>query len=183
VKIEILLDKLGAPARRAIEGLGVKKVEDLARYSDEAIGALHGVGPSAMATIRAELSGLGRSLGSSRSSAVDAYIAAFPAATRERLQAIRRTIQAAAPEATEKMAYGIPTFVWNGNLVHFAGYPRHVGFYPGATGVAAFERELAPYRHAKGSIQFPLDGPLPLGLVERVVRHRLAENLRRRPGR
>ena len=91
----------------------------------------------------------------------------------------------AAPDAEEKVAYGVPTFTLNGNLVHYAGYARHVGFYPGPSGIAAFREELAPYAFATGSVQFPLDRPLPLGLIGRMARFRVQENLarpvRRRP--
>jgi uncharacterized protein YdhG (YjbR/CyaY superfamily) len=93
-----------------------------------------------------------------------------------RLNAVRETIRKAAPEATEKISYQIPTFHLNGNLVHFAGFKNHVGFYPGASGIAAFEEELSGYVHAKGSIQFPHDEKLPLALVRRMVKFRVGEN-------
>lgn len=110
-------------------------------------------------------------------SPIDAYITGFPAPIQERLIAMRSTIQAAAPQATETISYAMPTFVLHGNLVHFAAFTNHTGFYPGSSGVAAFEHELAGFVHAKGSIQFPHDQPLPLDLVSRIVAFRLAENL------
>jgi uncharacterized protein YdhG (YjbR/CyaY superfamily) len=106
---------------------------------------------------------------------IDAYIASFPSDTQEVLNRMRALIHARAPEATERMAYGIPTFFLNGNLVHFAGYARHTGLYPGASGIAHFAAELAPYKHAKGSVQFPLSEPLPAALIGRIVEFRLAE--------
>lgn len=107
--------------------------------------------------------------------AIDAYIAGFPSAVRKRLEALRATIGGAAPGATERMAYGVPTFHLNGNLVHFAGFERHIGFYPTPSGIAAFGSRLAGYKSAKGSVQFPHDEPLPLDLVAEMVRFRVDE--------
>jgi uncharacterized protein YdhG (YjbR/CyaY superfamily) len=108
---------------------------------------------------------------------IDAYIAAFPAKVRKLLQQMRRTLREEAPDAVERLSYGIPTFDVDGqHLVHFAGFARHVGFYPTARGIAAFAKELAGYKSGKGSVQFPLDEPLPLELVRRVVRFRLDQS-------
>lgn len=113
--------------------------------------------------------------GRSTAQTIDQYIAVFPPATRAVLREMRELIRSTAPEAVETMSYGMPTFDLHGrHLVHFAGYERHLGFYPTASGVAAFEGELAPYRHAKGSVRFPLDEPLPHDLIRRIVEHRLA---------
>ena len=109
---------------------------------------------------------------------IDAYIAAFPSDIAERLSAMRRTIRAEAPLATERISYAIPTYHLNGNLVHFAGFPQHVGFYPGPTGIAAFESALKQYKRGKGSVQFPHSEPLPLDLVAKIARFRVAENSR-----
>ena len=108
--------------------------------------------------------------------AITRYIGQFPAATRVLLEEIRAIIRAAAPEATEKISYAMPTFYYLGNLVHFAGYAGHIGFYPGANGVAAFIDELGDYSTSKGTIQFPLDSPLPKDLITRIVAYRLQEN-------
>jgi uncharacterized protein YdhG (YjbR/CyaY superfamily) len=107
---------------------------------------------------------------------VDEYLATMPGATRAKLERIRETIHDAAPGATEKMAYGIPTFVFHGNLVHFAGYEHHIGFYPGSSGVRRFEDELEGYETSKGTIRFPLDAEVPLDLVRRIVEFRVREN-------
>jgi uncharacterized protein YdhG (YjbR/CyaY superfamily) len=107
---------------------------------------------------------------------IDDYIAAFPPKIRTRLNAMRRTIRKHAPEATEKISYRIPTFYLNGNLVHFAGYEHHVGFYPGAAGIAKFRDALEGYKSAKGSVQFPHDEPLPLELVAEIVDFRVEQN-------
>ncbi len=106
---------------------------------------------------------------------IDDYIAAHPPKIRARLSAMRKTIRKHAPEAEEKISYRIPTFYLGGNLVHFAAFDRHVGFYPGAAGIAAFQDALAPYKSAKGSVQFPHDEPLPLELVAEIVRFRVAQ--------
>lgn len=104
---------------------------------------------------------------------IDAYIAAFPKATQVLLQQMRETIHKAAPKAEEAIAYGIPTFKLKGNLVHFAGYKNHIGFYPAPQGLEEFKKELSAYKGAKGSVQFPLDQPLPLALVTRIVKYRI----------
>jgi uncharacterized protein YdhG (YjbR/CyaY superfamily) len=107
---------------------------------------------------------------------IDAYIAGFPPDIQERLQAVRRTIHEAAPDAVERIAYQMPTFSLHGNLVHFAAFKNHIGFYPAPTGIEAFAEELARYEGSKGAIRFPLDEPLPLDLIRRIVEYRAAEN-------
>ncbi|NCC34429.1 MAG: hypothetical protein EOM24_20805 [Chloroflexia bacterium] len=94
-----------------------------------------------------------------------------------RLQALRAAIRAAAPEAEEAISYQMPTFRLHGNLVHFAAFKGHIGFYPTPSGIAAFEERLARYKSSKGAVQFPLDEPLPLDLVAEMVRFRVAENI------
>ncbi|MBK7026122.1 MAG: DUF1801 domain-containing protein [Polaromonas sp.] len=108
---------------------------------------------------------------------IDTYIAQFPDDVQARLQKLRTTILNLAPGATEAMSYQIPTFKLNGNLVHFAAFKKHIGFYPGAAGIAAFQDELAGYKSAKGSVQFPLDQALPLDLVKKIVKFRVIQNL------
>ncbi len=110
---------------------------------------------------------------------IDEYIAGFPPDVQELLQKIRRTIRAAAPDAEEAMKYGIPTFTLKGNLVHFGAYEEHIGFYPAPTGIEAFKEELAVYGSGKGTIRFPLDKPIPLGLISRIVKFRVKENVER----
>lgn len=107
---------------------------------------------------------------------IDDYIQAFPEQTRQLLEQVRSTIREAAPLAEEKISYGIPTFTWYGNLVHFGAYKQHIGFYPAPSGIDAFREELAQYEGAKGSIRFPLPQPLPLGLIRRIVLYRVEKN-------
>jgi uncharacterized protein YdhG (YjbR/CyaY superfamily) len=110
---------------------------------------------------------------------IDEYIAAFPEEIQTILQEIRATVRAAAPDAEEKISYQMPTFYLEGNLVHFAAFKNHIGFYPTPSGVEAFKEEIARYQGAKGSIRFPLDEPMPLDLITRIVKMRVAENLRK----
>ena len=110
---------------------------------------------------------------------IDDYIAGFPAEVQEILEKIRSTIRKAAPDAKETINYGIPTFTLNGNLVHFAGFKGHIGFYPTPSGIEKFKEELSVYEGAKGSVQFPLDKPMPLGLIRKIVKFRVQENLER----
>lgn len=106
---------------------------------------------------------------------IDDYIAGFPADVRRILQEMRSIIRAAAPEAEEAIRYRIPTFVLNGNLVHFAGFEKHIGFYPTPSGIEKFKDELSAYRSAKGSVQFPLDKPVPFTLIRKIVKFRVKE--------
>jgi len=107
---------------------------------------------------------------------IDEYIQTFPKTVQERLKAMRKTIHAAAPGAEEKISYQMPTFFLKGNLVHFAAFKNHIGFYPIPTGILAFKKELSAFATTKGGVQFPLDRPLPLALVARIVKFRVAEN-------
>ena len=109
---------------------------------------------------------------------IDEYIRTFPEDVQSILEKIRRTIREAAPGAVEAISYQMPTFKLNGrNLVHFAAFKSHIGFYPIPSGIEAFKEELSPYKQGKGSVQFPLDKPIPYDLVERIVKYRVKENL------
>ncbi len=110
---------------------------------------------------------------------IDEYIAGFPPDVQEILEEIRTTIREAAPGAEETIRYAIPTFTLKGNLVHFAAFKRHIGFYPAPTGMEQFQSELSPYASGKGTAQFPLDGPIPYDLIRRIVQFRVKENLDR----
>ena len=107
---------------------------------------------------------------------IDAYIAGFPEDVQAILQQIRRTIHETAPEATEAISYGMPTFKLHGNLVHFGAFKSHIGFYPVPSGMEAFKDELAGYKQGKGSVQFPLNKPMPLDLIRRMVEFRVQES-------
>ena len=109
---------------------------------------------------------------------IDAYIQTFPKDVQTILQKVRKTIQKAAPDAVETISYQMPTFKLNGKgLVYFAAYEKHIGFYPIPSGMKAFEKQLAPYKQGKGSVQFPIDQPIPYDLVRRIVVFRAKENV------
>ncbi len=108
---------------------------------------------------------------------IDEYIAGFPPDIQEILQKIRAAIRGAAPQAEETISYQMPTFKLKGNLVHFAAFKQHIGFYPTPTGIEQFKSELSAYAGAKGSIRFPLDQPIPYDLIGRIVTFRVQENL------
>lgn len=108
---------------------------------------------------------------------IDSYIEEFPENFQEAMQKLRSVIRKAAPEAEEKIAYGIPTFTLKGNLVHFGGFKNHIGFYPGATGIDIFKDELSGYEGSKGTVRFPINKPIPFDLITRIVAFRVKQNL------
>jgi uncharacterized protein YdhG (YjbR/CyaY superfamily) len=110
---------------------------------------------------------------------IDEYILQFPPEVQETLNTLRKVIKEAATDAEEKISYQMPTFAFHGNLVYFAAYKNHIGFYPTSSGIAAFKQELSEYKGAKGSVQFPLEKPLPYELISEIVKYRVAENMKR----
>ena len=110
---------------------------------------------------------------------MDEYIDSFPEDVQRILNELRQSIKEAAPQAEETINYQIPTFALNGNLVHFAAFEHHIGFYPTPSGMEAFKKELSQYKGAKGSVQFPIDQPMPLSLIRRIVQYRVKENVER----
>ncbi len=111
---------------------------------------------------------------------IDQYIQGFPEPVQAILRELRWAISLAAPEAIEKISYQMPTFYFNGNLVHFAAFERHIGFYPTPGGITPFQHELRTYKTSKGAIQFPMDQPLPLKLIKKIVAFRVKENSRKK---
>ncbi|PJZ65823.1 hypothetical protein CH371_09750 [Leptospira wolffii] len=107
---------------------------------------------------------------------IDHYISTFPDDVQEILEGLRAFIRKNAPEAKEKISYQIPTFDFYGNLVHFAAYKNHIGFYPGAKAIRVFQEELKGFKTSKGTVQFPIKKPLPLGLIGKIVKFRVKEN-------
>ncbi len=106
---------------------------------------------------------------------IDEYISGFPKNVQAILEKLRRVIKEAAPEAKEAISYGMPAYKLNGNLVYFAAYKTHIGFYPTSSGISAFKKELSPYDTSKGTIRFPIDKPIPFKLVEKIVKFRVNE--------
>ena len=110
---------------------------------------------------------------------IDEYILQFPPEIQEILKMLRKVIKEAAPDAEEKISYQMPTFVLHGNLVHFAAFKNHIGFYPAPSGINAFEHELSQYKGGKGTIRFPIEQPLPYELISKIVKVRVAENIKK----
>jgi uncharacterized protein YdhG (YjbR/CyaY superfamily) len=117
------------------------------------------------------------------SQSIDEYILKFPPEVQEILKILRNVIKESAPDAKEKISYQMPTFVLHGNLVHFAAYKNHIGFYPTPSGINAFKHELSEYKGAKGSVQFPLEKPIPYQLISKIVEFRVAENIKQAEGK
>jgi uncharacterized protein YdhG (YjbR/CyaY superfamily) len=109
---------------------------------------------------------------------IDEYIAGFPPDVRETLEKIRTTIRKAAPDAAEAIRYQIPTFTLNGNLIHFAAFKKHIGLYPAPRAIEKFKKELAVYEGSKGTVRFPLEKPIPFGLISRIVKFRVESSLK-----
>jgi uncharacterized protein YdhG (YjbR/CyaY superfamily) len=107
---------------------------------------------------------------------VDEYITSFPKNVQEILEELRKAIKESAPEAEEVISYGMPAFKLNGVLVYFAAHKNHIGFYPTASGITAFNEELSSFKHTKGTIQFPIDGSIPFDIVKRIVKFKVKEN-------
>lgn len=116
----------------------------------------------------------------SKHGTIDEYIAGYPPKVQVILEQFRNTIRKAAPLAKEKIGYGIPTFTLEGNLVHFAAFKNHIGFYPAPSAIKAFNKELSNYDGAKGSIKFPIEEQLPLSLISKIVKFRVKENLEKK---
>lgn len=108
---------------------------------------------------------------------IDAYLSKQPQQVRVILEALRQTIKKAAPKAEEAISYNIPAFKFHGMLVYFAGFTNHIGFYPTSSAIKAFSKELSAYAGAKGTVRFPLDKPIPMGLITKIVKHRIKDNL------
>lgn len=107
---------------------------------------------------------------------IDEYIRQFPPSVQEKLQKLRAVIKEAAPDSTERISYQMPTFYLHGNLVHFAAFKQHIGFYPAPSGIERFKEELSRYKSSKGAVQFPIEEPLPYELIGRIVSFRAVEN-------
>ena len=108
---------------------------------------------------------------------IDEYIEGFPTDVQKILEKIRKTIRKAAPDAKEAIKYQMPTFILNGNLIHFAAFKKHIGLYPAPRGIESFKDEMAPYEGAKSSLRFPLDKPIPFNLISRIVKFRVQKNI------
>ena len=175
--MESVFEKLSQPAQRALAQAGITTLDVLKNFTRADISAIHGVGPKAVAQLEDALRKSGKAFAGEDVDPVGAYIAQYPEEIQKKLTELRNAIREAAPGAGEKISWGMPTFTLNGNLVHFAANKKHVGFYPGANGVAQFAHKLTDYETSKGAIQFPLTTPQPLELVKEIVRFRVRENM------
>jgi uncharacterized protein YdhG (YjbR/CyaY superfamily) len=117
------------------------------------------------------------SMGRMAAESIDQYIDGFPPEIQALLRQMRSVIASAAPTASEAIKYSMPTFTLHGNLVHFAGFKNHIGFYPGPSGIHAYTREISKYENSKGAVRFPLDQPLPVQLITKIVKFRVKETL------
>lgn len=173
---------LSKPAMRALESLKIKQLDELKQFTHFQVAELHGMGPKALKTLELEMTKQGIAFKAKSNSkqiaitSIDDYIQQFEPSIQTKLNQMRQIIQDAAPDASEKISYQMPTFYLNGNLVHFAAYSHHIGFYPAPSAILKFQKELAVYKNAKGSVQFPLDQDLPVDLIRQMVVFRVAEN-------
>ncbi len=173
---------LSAPAQRALVNAKVTTLKKLAKYTEDEILELHGIGPSSIPKLRTALQSHGLAFASKDKSSgkpatVSDYIKSFPKETQSALRRIRQAIIKAAPNAEEGIGYGMASYKFAGRpLVYFAGYENHIGFYATPSGHTAFSKELAKYKQGKGSVQFPLSEPLPLTLISKIVKFRMKEN-------
>jgi uncharacterized protein YdhG (YjbR/CyaY superfamily) len=117
--------------------------------------------------------------GTNASMTIDEYIRSFPEAVQAKLRQLRKAIRSAAPGAEETISYGMPAFKIKGVLVYFAAYKNHIGFYPTSSGIRAFRKDLSKYKCSKGTVQFPIDEPMPYTLIKKIVKFRISENLER----
>lgn len=181
---------LAAPARRALENAGIRSLNQLAGFSEKQILQLHGIGRSSIPVLKKIMKEAGLSFQRSvkeskprnempenKKDVIGGYIERFPEKTQKALTLVRNAIRETAPGATETIKYGMPAYVLKGNLVFFAGYKNHVGLYPVPVKEPSFEKILSRYKTGRGSVQFPLDGPMPVSLVKRIVKYYMKKQL------
>jgi|GEM_PF-1175756 len=167
---------LASPAQRALTEAGILRLEDLGKLTRYQLQNLHGIGKSALETLETEMR-IRRILfkQEAENPELGQYIDQFASPAREFLYALRQQLRSLLPLAVEKMAYGMPTYYYKENIVHFAGFKAHIGFYPTPSGTERFQKALQVYKCSKGAIQFPLDKALPHTLIEEIVRYRMRE--------
>lgn len=164
---------LPAPALRALEALGVRAVRDLQKLSRAELEEAHGVGKGALKAIGAAMRVAKVAFRDEGPSAeVDAYLSGFGGPVRERLEELRAICRKVLPKAREKIAYGMPTYYYGENVIHFAGFKNHVSIFPMPEVIVRFKAELEGYASSKGGIQFPLDKPLPKKLIRDIAEFR-----------
>lgn len=177
---------IAQPALRAMVAAGFTTLDQLAQVTEEQLVELHGMGPKTIKTLRAALNQRGLDLKTTQRESkdqpksagttnIDDYISQFSDEVRAVLEQVRETIRNAAPDAKEVISYQMPAFKQNGILVYFAAWKQHIGLYPPISGDKALEKAVAPYAGPKGNLQFPLNEPIPLKLIERIVKLRVKQ--------
>lgn len=171
-----LFDLIAAPARRALVSIGVQDTKDICGHTRYEIEMLHGIGKNALLQIDRLLASAELDYqDEAESREVDSYIEGCEELVKEKLHGIRKLIRATIPKAKEKMAYGMPSYYYRENIVHFAAFKNHIGLYPTPNGVEGFETELRGYTWSKGAIQFPVKDTIPMDLIRRITAYRMAE--------
>jgi len=167
---------ISAPAQRALSSVGIKSIIDFTYHTRFEIENLHGIGKKVMILIEKYLESSNlKYMNETDNQEIDDYIDRFDDNVKLKLNEIRRAIRTCIPFVKEKMAYGMPTYYYHENVVHFAGYASHIGLYPNPSGVFSFEKEIDKYKWSKGSIQFPIDEKLPIELIIRITEYRIKE--------
>lgn len=171
-----LFDSIAAPAKRALVSIGIQDTKDICGHTRYEIEMLHGIGKNALVQIDRLLASAGLDYKDEADSPeVDTYIEGCEDLVKEKLYGIRKLIRSTIPKAKEKMAYGMPSYYYHENIVHFAAFKNHIGLYPTPNGVEGFETELRGYTWSKGAIQFPVKDTVPMDLIKRIAEYRMAE--------
>ena len=171
-----LFDLIAAPAKRALVSFGVQEIEDICGHTRYEIEELHGIGKNALLQIDRLLASAGLDYkDEADSQEVDMYIEGYEELVKDKLYKIRKLIRSTITKAKEKMAYGMPSYYYHENIVHFAAFKHHIGLYPTPNGVEGFETELRGYTWSKGAIQFPLKDTVPMDLIKRITKYRMEE--------
>jgi uncharacterized protein YdhG (YjbR/CyaY superfamily) len=171
-----ILSLLSSPAQRVLSNLGINSLSEITKYTRFEIENLHGIGKNALMVIEGLL--LSNDLdykNEENSQEVDNYINQFDGNIKDKLSEMRKVIRSVIPKAKEKIAYGMPTYYYSENVVHFAGFKNHIGFFPTPNGVSEFEEDFKIYKKSKGGIQFQIDEELPIKLIIKIVEFRYKE--------
>jgi len=174
-----LFAMLAAPAQRALLSLGVNDVQDICKYTRYEIENLHGIGKNALRQIDLILVENNMNyMDEKQSDEVTEYISKYEGEIKNKLEEIRKLIRETIPKAKEKIAYQMPTYYYIENVVHFAGFTKHIGLFPTPSAIDKFEKELSAYKWSKGGIQFPVENKLPISLIKRITEYRMEEVLK-----
>ncbi len=183
MKLPELINILAGPAVKALADINIKSINDFRRYTHTEIEELHGIGKKAMLVIDAELEKHNVEYkNESDNSEVTDYINGFEKTIKQALLEIRNIIRKAIPKAQEKMAYGMPTYYYRENLIHFAGFKNHIGIYPTPQVIEEFKEEIEKYKTSKGAMQIPVNEKIPAKLIKEIAEYRYKEMMNKRSG-